>query len=54
MADRLNNLTTEQAVIKGSMEQKVDTARKLLKEGHSCEQVAEYTGLKLEAVENLE
>ena len=51
--DLSKSLSVEQGVIKGSMQQKVETAKNLLNRGLTIEEIAEDTGLKQCAVEKL-
>lgn len=51
---RLDNLSLNQAVIKGKMEQKVETAKKLLNQGQNTTNIATVTGLCETAVKKLD
>ena len=51
---RLDGLSLNQAVIKGKMEQKVETAKALLSKGQSTGDVSSATGLNEFAVSKLE
>lgn len=48
-----NDLNLNQAIIKGKMEQKVDTARQMLSNGASIQSVVSATGLHSDAVNKL-
>ena len=51
---RLEGLSVEQAVIKGKMEQKVETAKSLLNKGQKSCEIASVTGLKEDAINKID